>query len=156
MFYQNLLSSNKKSISHNANNGHFLKTTVFKKNNMLIQLILGITLYLLLSQYALASEGSGGGLPYESWLGKLRDSLTGPVAFAVSLIGIVVSGGVLIFGGDMNGFFRTLVFIVLVMALIVGANNLLSGFFGRGAELVDETEELSSLFFNYLKNMISA
>ena len=65
----------------------------------------------------------------------MRDSLTGPVAFAVSIIGIIVAGAVLIFGGDMNGFFRTLVFLVLVMALIVGANNLMSGFFGRGADL---------------------
>ena len=89
----------------------------------------------LFSNCAFASEGSGGGLPYESWLGKLRDSLTGPVAFAVSIIGIIVAGAVLIFGGDMNGFFRTLVFLVLVMALIVGANNLMSGFFGRGADL---------------------
>lgn len=89
----------------------------------------------LFSNCAFASEGSGGGLPYESWLGKLRDSLTGPVAFAVSIIGIIVAGAVLILGGDMNGFFRTLVFLVLVMALIVGANNLMSGFFGRGADL---------------------
>lgn len=65
----------------------------------------------------------------------MRDSLTGPVAFSVSIIGIIVAGAVLIFGGDMNGFFRTLVFLVLVMALIVGANNMLAGFFGRGADL---------------------
>jgi Type IV secretory pathway, VirB2 components (pilins) len=65
----------------------------------------------------------------------LRNSLTGPVAFAVSIIGIIVAGAVLIFGGDMNGFFRTLVFIVLVMSLIIGANNMMTIFFGRGADL---------------------
>ncbi|MCY1448954.1 hypothetical protein D9M71_656680 [compost metagenome] len=66
----------------------------------------------------------------------MRESVTGPVAFALSIIGIVVAGGVLIFGGDLNGFFRTLIFLVLVMALIVGANNVMKNFFGTSAELV--------------------
>lgn len=33
---------------------------------------------------ALASAGSGGGMPYESWLQSLEDSVTGPVAFSIS------------------------------------------------------------------------
>lgn len=92
--------------------------------------------YLILSPLAaFASEGTGGSLPYEDWLTNLRNSVTGPVAFALSIIGIVVAGGVLIFGGDLNGFFRTLIFLVLVMALLVGAQNVMSTFFGRGAEI---------------------
>jgi type IV secretion system protein VirB2 len=90
---------------------------------------------LLLPHLALASEGTGGSLPYESWLTNLRNSVTGPVAFALSIIGIVIAGGVLIFGGDLNAFFRTLVFIVLVMALLVGAQNMMGTLFGRGAEI---------------------
>lgn len=84
---------------------------------------------------AFAAEGTGGSLPYESWLTNLRNSVTGPVAFALSMIGIVVAGGTLIFGGDLNGFFRSLIFLVLVMALLVGAQNVMSTFFGRGAEI---------------------
>lgn len=80
-----------------------------------------------------ASTGTGGSLPYEPWLVQLQNSVTGPVAFSLSLIGIVVAGGVLIFGGDINGFFRTLIFIVLVMALLVGAQNIMSTLFGKGA-----------------------
>ena len=87
----------------------------------------------LLPLDALASVGTGGSLPYESWLESLRNSVTGPVAFALSITGIVIAGGVLIFGGDLNGFFRTLIFLVLVMALIVGAQNIMSTFFGHGA-----------------------
>jgi type IV secretion system protein TrbC len=89
----------------------------------------------LAPQHAFASTGTGGSLPYESWLTNLQNSVTGPVAFALSIIGIVVAGGVLIFGGDLNGFFRTLIFLVLVMALLVGAQNVMSTFFGRGAEI---------------------
>lgn len=98
-------------------------------------LILLLALLLLYSPELLASEGTAGGLPYESWLKNLRQSITGPVAFSISMIGIVVAGGVLIFGGELNAFFRTLIFIVLVMALLVGAENMMSTFFGRGAEL---------------------
>lgn len=94
-----------------------------------------LTILLLSPQQVFASVGTGGSLPYEGWLASLQNSVTGPVAFALALIGIVVAGGVLIFGGDLNGFFRTLIFIVLVMALIIGANNLMSTFFGRGAEI---------------------
>ena len=94
-------------------------------------------LFILAPEPAFASEGTGGSLPYESWLTNLRNSVTGPVAFALSIIGIVVAGGVLIFGGELNGFFRTLIFIVLVMALLVGAQNMMGTFFGRGAEIAE-------------------
>lgn len=99
-----------------------------------------LAFFLLAPQHAFASEGTGGSLPYEGWLTNLRNSVTGPVAFALSIIGIVVAGGILIFGGELNGFFRTLIFIVLVMALLVGAQNLMSTFFGRGAEIAALTD----------------
>lgn len=88
-----------------------------------------------------AATGAGGALPYETWLTALRTSVTGPVAFAVSIIGIVVAGGVLIFGGELNHFFRSLIFLVLVMALTVGAQNMMGAFFGRGAVLAGEPIE---------------
>jgi type IV secretion system protein VirB2 len=103
--------------------------------NILIAFSVLLILAVLMPDQAHASAGGGGGLPYEGWLDKLRQSVTGPVAFAVAIIGIVVAGAVLIFGGELNGFFRTLVFIVLVMALIIGAQNMMSTFFGQGAEI---------------------
>jgi type IV secretion system protein VirB2 len=112
------------------------KPVVINRSTMVyIGLALILALMLFAPQVAFASEGTGGSLPYESWLTNLRNSVTGPVAFALSIIGIVVAGGVLIFGGDLNGFFRTLIFLVLVMALLVGAQNVMGSFFGRGAEI---------------------
>jgi type IV secretory pathway VirB2 component (pilin) len=109
----------------------------FTINRTLTQLglFMLVAFIFLAPQHAFASTGTGGSLPYESWLTNLQNSVTGPVAFALSIIGIVVAGGVLIFGGDLNGFFRTLIFLVLVMALLVGAQNVMSTFFGRGAEI---------------------
>lgn len=99
-----------------------------------------LVLLVLTPSSAFASVGTGGSLPYESWLENLRNSVTGPVAFALSIIGIVVAGGILIFGGELNGFFRTLIFIVLVMALLIGAQNMMSTFFGRGAVIATMTD----------------
>ena len=113
----------------------FQNFSATKKMHLLLTVSLLAVLALAIAPEAMASEGSGGALPYETWLTQLRNSITGPVAFALSIIGIVVAGGVLIFGGDLNAFFRTLIFLVLVMALLVGAQNMMSSFFGRGAEI---------------------
>ena len=88
-----------------------------------------VALLILSADQAHAAVGAGGALPYETWLVNLRNSVTGPVAFTLSIVGIVVAGGILIFGGELNAFFRTLIFIVLVMALLVGANNVMSNLF---------------------------
>ena len=92
---------------------------------------------LLTADHAQAAVGAGGALPYETWLVSLRNSVTGPVAFTLSIVGIVVAGGILIFGGELNAFFRTLIFIVLVMALLVGANNIMTNLF-QGAVIPGE------------------
>jgi type IV secretion system protein VirB2 len=89
---------------------------------------------LLWSAAAWAGPGEGGRLPYEAWLTNLRASATGPVAFAFGILGIVVAGGILIFGGDLNGFFRTMLVIVLVMALLVTADTVMTDLFGASAE----------------------
>ena len=84
---------------------------------------------------ATTSAGSTGGLPWESPLNTIRDSLKGPVALAISLIGIVVTGAMLIFGGEINEFARRVIMLVLVVALLVQANSLLTNLFTSGAVL---------------------
>ena len=116
--------------------------TTSRRTKLCIAALVLLALMVLLPQHALASEGGGGQLPYESWLTNLRNSVTGPVAFTLSIVGIVIAGGVLIFGGDLNGFFRTLFFLVLVMALLIGAQNMMSGLFGQGAEIASSAESM--------------
>ena len=94
---------------------------------------------------AQAAVGAGGALPYETWLVNLRNSVTGPVAFTLSIVGIVVAGGILIFGGELNAFFRTLIFIVLVMALLVGANNIMTNLFQGAVIPVEIPQDQESI-----------
>lgn len=97
------------------------------------------------AETAHASAGGGGGLPYESALMKLQQSATGPVAFVLSIVGIVVAGGTLIFGGDLSGFFRTMVILVLVIGILVSSVNVLQTLFGHGATIALVTDALASV-----------
>ena len=96
---------------------------------------------LSLSSTAHAATGI---LPYEEWLTVLQESLTGPVAFSVSLIGIVTCGATLILGGgEISHFMRSMIYIVLVMTLLIGANSLMSNFFNGAAIPMPENEATS-------------
>lgn len=99
--------------------------------------LLGMLLMLaafVMPELAFASGGAGDAdLPFVGVMDKLQTQLTGPFAFSLSIIGIVAAGAMLIFGGDMNGFMRTLIFLVLVIAVIVGAGNIMNFISGSAA-----------------------
>lgn len=88
---------------------------------------------LFITEPAFASSSAGGGLPFDSWLTKVTNSITGPFAFTVSIVGIVAAGAMLIFGGDMSGFMKTMIFIVLVLSFVIAAKNTLSSLTGTSA-----------------------
>jgi type IV secretion system protein VirB2 len=105
-----------------------------RNQKMLCVLAVGLG-FLFLSDPTFASQ-TGGGLPFDSWFKTIQKSITGPFAFAAAIIGMVGAGAGLIFGGaDMNGFLRTLVFIVLVLSFLVTAQNTLIAVTGKGAEI---------------------
>ncbi|NII55485.1 TrbC/VirB2 family protein [Luteibacter sp. SG786] len=87
--------------------------------------LLPLVALLVFPAVALALEA---GLPYESGLDLLEESFKGPVPTVISLAGIVGCGAMLIFGGEISGFMRTMVFIVLVVAVIVQASNIIEIF----------------------------
>ena len=98
--------------------------------------LLGLLLLLSLLMPELAHASSSGGVPWEDPLTKVVDSITGPVAFGISVLAIVGAGCALIFGGDISGFIKTVIYIALVVALIVGAVNVLSSLFGVSSTLI--------------------
>jgi type IV secretion system protein VirB2 len=113
-----------------------MKFTMRRINASRALLVLGVVLLMLIIAHpAFASNTSGGGLPFDDWFTKIRQSVTGPFAFTVSIVGLVGAGATLIFGGDMNGFLRTLIFIVLVLCFLVAAQNTIAAITGQGAEI---------------------
>lgn len=111
-----------------------------------VLIMFGAFVLLMIASHAHAASGAGGGLPYEDWLTRIRQSITGPVAFGISVIAIVAAGAMLIFGGDMNGFMKTLVFIVLVLAFVIAAQNTLSAITGTGAVIASLAGHLPLTF----------
>ena len=76
------------------------------------------------------------GMPWEDPMEIVVDSITGPVAFGISLLGVVVAGAMLVWGGELGEFTRRVVMLVLVIALIVAAASFLSLLFGGASALV--------------------
>src|SRR5215472_418393 len=101
-------------------------------------LFLSILFFLALSpSLALAAgTGGGGGLPWETPIQNVSNSLTGPVAKAIALIGIIGAAGVLIFQhAEMNMFVRFVTWIVLVISCLIGANAFLTNSGATAAEV---------------------
>lgn len=113
-----------------------------KKQTILSMTRIVVTCLVLLAlpEIAFADEKS---LPYQTGLETLQDSFTGTVPFVISLAGIVGCGAMLIFGGEISGFMRTMVFIVLVVAVIVQASSLIGFLKGSagGAGRIAQAEE---------------
>lgn len=92
-----------------------------------------LLLVLAVPDAAQAAASGGGGLPWETPLETLRDSIAGPVAYAISLMGVVAAGATLVFGGEINDFVRRIIMLVLVISLIIFSTNILSTLFNAGA-----------------------
>jgi type IV secretory pathway VirB2 component (pilin) len=76
---------------------------------------------LLVTQAFLArsyAAPAGGGLPWEKPMTLIATSLTGPVAYAIGLIGICIAGGTLLFGHELGEVGRRACMIGLVVAVL--------------------------------------
>ncbi len=71
----------------------------------------------LLAGTAMAG-GSTGSLPWETGLATISDSITGPVAYAASLLLIVGTGIGAAFGGDMSGMLKTVLGLGFAIGII--------------------------------------
>ncbi len=93
-----------------------------------------------LSEPALASSG-GGGLPWESPLQQIQQSITGPVAGFIALAAVAIAGAMLIFGGELNDFARRLCYVALVGGVLLGATQIVALFGATGASIGEHHAE---------------
>lgn len=96
-----------------------------------------LILFLLTLTLASAAFGSTmTGLPWESPLQTIGNSLTGPVAGIISLIAIAICGITAAIGHDLSGFVKTLLGIVMIVSVVLGAASLIRILFGTTGAVV--------------------
>jgi type IV secretory pathway VirB2 component (pilin) len=75
------------------------------------------------------AHAAGTGMPWEQPLQQVLDSLTGPVARAAAVVGIIISGMAILFS-EGGGGVRKLAFVGLGIAVMFGAVSFFLNFFG--------------------------
>lgn len=99
-----------------------------------------VTLLMCLGLHVMASTG-GQGLAFVDNLTALQEAISGPFARAVSIIAIVVCFGALVLmGGEMNQFVKTLIFIVLCISCVIAANSMFDLWGGTSAVISSDPE----------------
>lgn len=94
--------------------------------SLMVLALAGLTLGL-----ATASHASGTGMPWETPLQNILDSIQGPVAKIVAVIVIIVTGLTLAFG-ETSGGFRKLIQIVFGLSIAFAASSFFLTFFSFG------------------------
>lgn len=79
---------------------------------------------------------AAGTLPWEKPMQAIATSLTGPVAYAIGLIGIAIAGGTMLWGGELTEFGRRACMVGLVVSVLVFAAPMLATAFGVAAATV--------------------
>ncbi|KWV42290.1 conjugal transfer protein TrbC [Rhizobium altiplani] len=112
-----------------------------KRHQVLLGSAVALVSAIVLASPAFASSG-GGGLPWESPLQQIQQSITGPVAGFIALAAVAIAGGMLIFGGELNDFARRLCYIALVGGVLLGATQIVGLFGATGATVGTLEHEL--------------
>ena len=99
-------------------------------------LILMGLLFAVLLLFPDIAHASSTGMPWEGPLTKLVDSITGPVAFGISVLALVASVAGLVFGGELSGLIKNMLFLALGISVIVFATNMLRSLFNVSSTLI--------------------
>ncbi len=100
-----------------------------------LRVALMLALALAAASGAFAAE-AGNNLPWEGPLTTLVTSLTGPVAYAISVVAIVALGATLAFaGGEMGETMKRLLHVGIAVCCVVFAAQVMTSFIGQAAEI---------------------
>jgi type IV secretory pathway VirB2 component (pilin) len=69
-------------------------------------------------------------------LQTVQQSLTGPVAAGISVVGIAAGGMALVFGGELSEFAKRSCYAVIATAVIVGAGTIMSTLFSSSSAVI--------------------
>lgn len=98
-----------------------------------------VMLALLSSPAWATSTVQGGGLglmPWDTPMQTVAQSFTGPVALSVAIMGLAVTGCILVFGGEITEFAKRAIYIVMVIAFLISAVSLMNIFYNFTGALI--------------------
>ncbi len=72
----------------------------------------------------------------ETPLQNLQKSLSGPVALSIGVIAVVITGAMLIFGGEISDFGKRMAYVVLVLGVLLSANTIVTTLFTNTSALI--------------------
>lgn len=109
----------------------YYEERTFSKSSLKIVVIFIVVLLLVTATFpSFAAGTSSSPLPINTPLQLIRDFFTGPFAWTVSIVSLVVSCGMLAFGGaEFGGTARTFIWLAVILSAIVMANNLMTSWF---------------------------
>jgi type IV secretory pathway VirB2 component (pilin) len=93
----------------------------------------------LVSNAVSYASSTSTGLPWETPLQTVKQSLTGPVAAGISVVGIAAGGMALVFGGELSEFAKRACYAVIATGAIVGAGTLMSTLFSASSAVIAMT-----------------
>jgi type IV secretion system protein VirB2 len=96
---------------------------------------LAVVTLVLLSPAAWASTNTNLTM-LETPLQVLQSSLTGPVALAIGIMAIAITGGMLIFNGELSDFAKRLIYAVLVAGVLLTANTVVHVLFTNASATI--------------------
>ncbi|OZB34953.1 MAG: conjugal transfer protein TrbC, partial [Halothiobacillus sp. 15-55-196] len=76
------------------------------------------------------------GLPWESPMDTIKQSLTGPIALAISIIALAAAGAALVFGGELSEFTRKIIMLVMALALLVSGASIMTKLFAASGAII--------------------
>lgn len=80
--------------------------------------------------------GTTTGLPWESPMDTIKQSLTGPIALAISIIALAAAGAALVFGGELSEFTRKIIMLVMALALLVSGASIMTKLFAASGAII--------------------
>ena len=90
----------------------------------------------LVSSAGSYASSTSTGLPWETPLQTVQQSLTGPVAAGISVVGIAGGGMALVFGGELSEFAKRACYAVIATGAIVGAGTLMTTLFSSSSAVI--------------------
>lgn len=90
------------------------------------------------------ADTATGGLEWEGVFETVVDSLTGPLAFGVAVVGMVATGAALIFGGEISGVLKSVIGVVFAACVMLLAGPVLRTLFPAAETLPSPPLPVSS------------